>query len=111
MSNAHIHTAEGESHGTFASYIVGFILAAILTVAAFAAVMMHQLSPVATVAIIAALAAIQVFVHVVFFLHMNGSSSQTWNTVSFLFAIMCLIFFIGGTIFIMHDVAVNMMSR
>ncbi|AOX16401.1 cytochrome o ubiquinol oxidase subunit IV [Kozakia baliensis] len=113
MSQAPTHAihGEGESHGTFASYIIGFIIAAVLTVAAFAAVMMHAMSPGVTLGVITVLAVIQIFVHLVYFLHMNGSSSQSWNLTAFVFAVACVLIVVGGTIFILHDTSMNMMSR
>lgn len=44
MSDLHT-TSSGESHGSVSSYIIGFVLAVILTVLAFAVVATHSLSP------------------------------------------------------------------
>ncbi|GBQ92439.1 cytochrome o ubiquinol oxidase subunit IV [Asaia krungthepensis] len=111
MSQASTHQHEGESHGSFASYIIGFVIAAILTVAAFAIVEMHLMSPGMTFGVIAALAVVQIFVHLIYFLHMNSSSSQSWNNTAFAFAVICVLIIVGGTVFIIHDVSMNMMSR
>ncbi|GBQ71736.1 cytochrome o ubiquinol oxidase subunit IV [Ameyamaea chiangmaiensis NBRC 103196] len=109
---AHAHTnASGESHGSYGSYLIGFVLAVILTVASFAIVMSHSLSPSGTLLSIAALAAIQVVVHLIFFLHMNASSEQRWNVMAFAFTVMFVGILVLGSLFIMHYTAINMMSR
>ncbi|GBR53065.1 MULTISPECIES: cytochrome o ubiquinol oxidase subunit IV [Gluconobacter] len=108
---AQAHTAHDGSHGSYSAYLIGFVLAVILTVASFAAVMTHALSPGMALAALTVLAVVQIVVHLVFFLHMNTSSEQSWNLMCFIFAAASVIVIIGGTIFIMHDTAINMMSR
>jgi cytochrome o ubiquinol oxidase operon protein cyoD len=63
------------------------------------------------VLLIAALALVQVVVHLVCFLHMNASSQQKWNVMAFGFTVMTAVILIGGSIWIMHNVSMNMMSR
>ncbi|RFD19108.1 cytochrome o ubiquinol oxidase subunit IV [Komagataeibacter melaceti] len=104
-------SSSGESHGSVGSYLTGFVLAVILTVAAFGIVMSHAMSPSGTVGAIALLAVIQIVVHLVYFLHMNGSSAQRWNVMAFVFTVLSVIVLVAGTIFIMHDTSINMMSR
>ncbi|AQS90217.1 MULTISPECIES: cytochrome o ubiquinol oxidase subunit IV [Gluconobacter] len=108
---AQAHTAHDGSHGSYSAYLIGFVLAVILTVASFAAVMTHALSPGMALAALTVLAVVQIVVHLVFFLHLNTSSEQSWNLMCFIFAAASVIVIIGGTIFIMHDTAINMMSR
>ncbi|NHN87843.1 cytochrome o ubiquinol oxidase subunit IV [Acetobacter conturbans] len=106
------HSAHGgSSHGSAGSYVIGFVLAVILTAAAFMVVMGHSLSPSATLTTIAALAAVQVVVHLVFFLHMNTTSEQAWNNKVFLFTLGFVVILIVGTLFIMGNTAAHMMSR
>lgn len=111
MSQVHTENHGEGSHGSFASYIVGFVLAAILTLAAFALADMRYFSPVLTIGLLAGLAVVQIVVHLRYFLHMNLNSSQSWNNTAFGFAVVCLAIIVGGTLFIMHDVSMNMMSR
>jgi cytochrome o ubiquinol oxidase operon protein cyoD len=63
------------------------------------------------VVLIAALALIQVVVHLVYFLHLNASSEQSWNVMAFGFTVMTAVILIGGSVWIMHNVSMNMMSR
>ena len=108
----HGHTAHsGESHGSFGSYTAGFILSVLLTAAAFGIIMTGSLTGQSAVLAIAGLAFVQIIVHLVFFLHMNTSSAQRWNIMAFGFTVLTAVILIGGSLWIMHNVAMNMMSR
>jgi cytochrome o ubiquinol oxidase operon protein cyoD len=60
---------------------------------------------------IAGLAFVQIIVHLVFFLHMNTSSAQRWNVMAFGFTVLTAVILIVGSLWIMHNVSMNMMSR
>ena len=108
----HGHTAHsGESHGSFGSYTAGFILSVLLTAAAFGIIMTGSLTGQSAVLAIAGLAFVQIIVHLVFFLHMNTSSAQRWNVMAFGFTVLTAVILIVGSLWIMHNVAMNMMSR
>jgi cytochrome o ubiquinol oxidase operon protein cyoD len=106
------HTAHsGESHGSAGSYVAGFVLSVLLTAAAFGVVLKGVWSGEHAIIAIAALALVQIVVHLVFFLHMNSSSAQRWNVMAFGFTVLTAIILIGGSLWIMHNVSMNMMSR
>ncbi|SIT46267.1 cytochrome o ubiquinol oxidase subunit IV [Paraburkholderia ribeironis] len=108
----HSHNAHsGESHGSIGSYTAGFVLSVILTVAAFGLVMTGTLTGQSALLAIAGLAFVQILVHLVFFLHMNSSSAQRWNVTAFAFTALTAVIVIGGTLWVMHNVSMNMMSR
>ncbi|MGF6239788.1 MULTISPECIES: cytochrome o ubiquinol oxidase subunit IV [Paraburkholderia] len=108
----HGHTAHsGESHGSFGSYTAGFILSVLLTAAAFGIIMTGSLTGQSAILAIAGLAFVQIIVHLVFFLHMNTSSAQRWNVMAFGFTVLTAVILIVGSLWIMHNVAMNMMSR
>ena len=108
----HSHNAHsGESHGSFGSYMTGFVLSVILTVAAFGLVMTGTLTGQDALFAIAGLTFVQIVVHLVFFLHMNTSSAQRWNVTAFAFTALTAVIVIGGTLWVMHNVSMNMMSR
>ncbi|MGA3251482.1 MAG: cytochrome o ubiquinol oxidase subunit IV [Paraburkholderia sp.] len=108
----HGHTAHsGESHGSFGSYTAGFILSVLLTAAAFGIIMTGSLTGHSALLAIAGLAFVQIIVHLVFFLHMNTSSAQRWNIMAFGFTVLTAVILIGGSLWIMHNVSMNMMSR
>jgi cytochrome o ubiquinol oxidase subunit IV len=108
----HSHLAHsGESHGSLGSYATGFILSVILTVAAFGLVLNGTLSGENALLAIAGLAFVQIVVHLVFFLHMNTSSAQRWNVMAFGFTVLTAVILIVGSLWIMHNVSMHMMSR
>jgi cytochrome o ubiquinol oxidase subunit IV len=109
---AHTNTVDsGASHGSAGAYVSGFILSVVLTAASFGLVIGHVLPPNASVMALAALAFIQVVVHLVFFLHMNASSGQRWNVMAFGFTVMTAVILIAGTLWVMHNANMLMMSR
>jgi cytochrome o ubiquinol oxidase operon protein cyoD len=110
MDHSH-NSHSGEGHGSFGSYMTGFVLSVILTVAAFGLVMNGTLTGQNALFAIAGLAFVQIVVHLVFFLHMNTSSTQRWNVTAFAFTALTAVIVIGGTLWVMHNVSMNMMSR
>ena len=92
----------GASEATLKSYGTGFILSIILTVIPFGFVIYGGLSQSLAIAIIFAAATLQIFVHLYYFLHLNGSSSAHWNTLALMFSVLIMALIIGGTIWIMY---------
>ncbi|WGS53395.1 cytochrome o ubiquinol oxidase subunit IV [Paraburkholderia sp. D15] len=112
MDHSHsAHSAAGESHGSLGSYATGFILSVILTAAAFGLVLTGMLTGENALLAIAGLAFVQIVVHLVFFLHLNTSSEQRWNVMAFAFTVLTAVIVIGGTLWVMHNVSMHMMSR
>jgi cytochrome o ubiquinol oxidase subunit IV len=109
--DGHGHTPGGAGHGTLKDYAVGFILSVILTAAAFFVVMAHVMAPEATVLTIAGLAAVQVMVHLVCFLHLSTASSQRWNVTAMAFAVVVVVLLIVGSLWIMHNMSDRMMGQ
>ncbi len=104
-------TVAGESHASVKSYMIGFVLSIILTAIPFGLVMdpVHHGFTVQTVlAAVLVLAVVQVFVHVVYFLHMDRSAEQRWNVVAFAFTAMILVIVVSGSVWIMHNATTNM---
>jgi cytochrome o ubiquinol oxidase operon protein cyoD len=104
-------TVAGESNASVMSYMIGFVLSIILTAIPFGLVVQqgHYGFGVGTViAAILVLAVIQVFVHVVYFLHMDRSAEQRWNVVAFAFTVMILVIVVSGSVWIMHNATSNM---
>lgn len=109
---AHTHSLhEEESHGSATGYIVGFVLAVLLTAASFWLVVHGMLPPQSAMIVLAGLALVQIIVHLVFFLHLNTSSGQRWNLMAFIYTAVAAVILIGGTLWVMHNVSMNMMSR
>ncbi|CAI3924136.1 MULTISPECIES: cytochrome o ubiquinol oxidase subunit IV [Commensalibacter] len=113
MVENHAVSSHGEDHGhgSIVSYIVGFILSVVLTVASFWIVLAHALSNSATVIALGVLAVIQIFVQVSFFLHVSAAPEQRSEVVSFLFSVFVALVICFGTLFVMHNVGHLMMAR
>ena len=106
--HSHGHQA---GHGTFRSYMTGFVLSVILTAIPFWLVMADVLdSPVLTAVIIMALGAVQIVVHMIFFLHMNTRSEGGWTMMALIFTIVLVASALSGSIWVMHHLNGNMMS-
>ncbi len=102
---------EGASHGSVRSYLIGFVLSVVLTAAAFGLIMVPNALPYDAVLLaIALLAAVQIFVHLVCFLHMNTHSEQRWNVTAFAFAVLTLAILITGSLWIMHNISTHMIT-
>jgi cytochrome o ubiquinol oxidase operon protein cyoD len=103
-------TVAGESHASVKSYMIGFVLSIILTAIPFGLVMdqTHGFTTDTILAAILVLAVVQVFVHVVYFLHMDRSAEQRWNVVAFAFTVMILFIVVAGSVWIMHNATRNM---
>ena len=102
------HDAEG--HGTFKGYVTGFVLSVILTAIPFWLVMGHVFSSnTATALIIAAFAAVQIVVHMVYFLHMNGRIEGGWSLLALIFTAILLVIVLSGSIWVMYHLNNNMM--
>ncbi|HTX06266.1 MAG TPA: cytochrome o ubiquinol oxidase subunit IV [Steroidobacteraceae bacterium] len=97
----------GAKHGSLKSYIVGFALAIALTLVPFGLVMSH--AAIGVPPIIAVFALAQIIVHVVYFLHVDRSEEQRWNLTALLFTAIVLCIILGGSIWIMHNLYINMM--
>ena len=89
-------------------YLRGFLLAVILTAIPFWLVMGDVLdSKSATIAIILALGAVQIVVHVIYFLHMDARAEGGWTLMSFLFTATLILIVLAGSIWIMFHLHEN----
>lgn len=112
--SAHGHDDDGHHeeapHGTLKSYVTGFILAAILTAIPFWIVMARVFETSRTTALaILALAAVQIVVHIVYFLHMDTKSESGWNMLALIFTLVLVVITLSGSIWIMYHLDANMM--
>lgn len=98
----------GATYGTHKSYAIGFILSIILTLTSFYLVSTGAFSTLHLYIAVGVLALIQLFVQLVFFLHLSTHSKASWNLLSFLFALLMVLIFVLGTLWIMYNLYVNM---
>ncbi len=107
MSAHEMHAAA--AHGSVREYVTGLILSIVLTAIPFGVVMSGAASESISITLILLCAAAQVMVQLVFFLHMNTSSEQWWNTMTAAFAVILVAILIVGSIWIMRHLNHNML--
>lgn len=103
------HDDEG-AHSTLAGYLTGFALAVLLTAIPFWLVMGKVFGSTAlTSLILLALAAVQIVVHMVYFLHMNAKAQGGWNILALLFTTVLVVITLSGSLWVMTHLNNNMM--
>jgi cytochrome o ubiquinol oxidase operon protein cyoD len=108
--HGHGHGHDDHDHGSVKSYVTGFILAVILTAIPFWLVMGKVIDKSSTAGfILLGLAAVQIVVHMVYFLHMNAKSEGGWNMLAMIFTAMVVIIMLSGSIWVMYHMNHNMM--
>ncbi|MDQ9169619.1 cytochrome o ubiquinol oxidase subunit IV [Oxalobacteraceae bacterium R-40] len=108
--HGHDHHDDHADHGSLKSYMTGFVLAAVLTIIPFWLVMGNVFTNSSTAGIaILALAAVQVVVHMVYFLHMNTKSEGGWNMLALVFTVLIVAIMLAGSIWVMYHMNANMM--
>ncbi|MCL1125258.1 cytochrome o ubiquinol oxidase subunit IV [Shewanella surugensis] len=102
-------TSSGADHGTYASYIIGFVLSILLTIIPYYIVVYLDISTGFKTLSIVILAVAQLLVQLIFFLHLNTRSEKGWNFLSFVFTMLVVLILIGGSLWIMYHLRANMM--
>jgi cytochrome o ubiquinol oxidase operon protein cyoD len=99
-----------EQAGGVREYMIGFMLAMLLTAIPFWLVIGHAFSRSSTTAaVILALGAVQIVIHMVYFLHMNTKSEGGWTLLALLFTLMLLVIALSGSLWVMYHLNDNMM--
>lgn len=113
QDQAEPHGAHGDDHaphGSLRGYVTGFRLSVVLTAIPFWLVMNDVLgNATLTAIVIMAFAAVQIVVHMVYFLHMNGRSEGGWNMMGLIFTIVIVVIVLAGSQWVMYHLNTNMM--
>jgi cytochrome o ubiquinol oxidase operon protein cyoD len=109
--HGHGHHDAHAVHYSLKDYTIGFTLAVILTVIPFWLVMGNILDPGTTRFVIMGFAAVQLVVHMVYFLHMNSKSEGGWNMMALILTLVLLGIVLSGSIWVMYHMNVNMMPN
>ncbi len=105
------HHDEG-AHGSFGSYMIGFGLSVILTAIPFWLVMSGVLgNPRLTGFVIMAFAAVQVVVHMIYFLHMNTRMEGGWSFMAMMLTLVLVVITLSGSMWVMYHLNANMMPH
>ncbi|MGV7207690.1 cytochrome o ubiquinol oxidase subunit IV [Oxalobacteraceae bacterium A2-2] len=97
-------------HVTLREYATGFVLAVILTAIPFYLVMGKVFSDSSTAGfVLLAMGAVQIVVHMIYFLHMSPKSEGGWNLLALIFTVMVVVIMLAGSIWVMYHMNHNMM--
>jgi cytochrome o ubiquinol oxidase operon protein cyoD len=104
------HGDDSAYHGTFKGYMTGFVLAVILTAIPFWLVMSKAFqSSTTTALVVLAIAAVQIVVHMIYFLHMDTKSQGGWTLLALMFTVVVVVITLSGSIWVMYHLNENMM--
>ncbi|MBO9715111.1 cytochrome o ubiquinol oxidase subunit IV [Sphingomonas sp.] len=104
----HEHDA-GEPHGSLKDYLIGFGLSVVLTAIPFWLVMAHPFANGVTAALVMGFAAVQILVHMIYFLHMNGKAEGGWPMTALVFTLIVVVITLSGSLWVMYNLNTNMM--
>ncbi len=90
-------------------YLIGLVLAVLLTVASFSVVYTHLIWGPAIPVMLGVLAVAQIGVHLVFFLHLTTAPDNTNNVLALAFGVLIVALLIGGSLWIMGHLNQNML--
>ena len=110
-SHGHGHGHDDNApHSTFKGYMTGFILSVVLTAIPFWLVMGKVFDKSSTTAlVILAFAAVQIVVHMIYFLHMNTKAEGGWSMLALVFTLVLVVITLAGSIWVMFHLNNNMM--
>ena len=101
-----------EPHGTLKEYLTGFILSVILTAIPFYLLMGDVSWSKQTIALtVVVFAAVQMVVHMVYFLHMTPKSEDGWTLTSLVFTLILVVITLAGSLWVMYHMDTNMMPK
>lgn len=90
-------------HGSYKHYAIGFFGSLILTALSFFLVIAAALEKKSLIYALVALALIQAFIQVRYFLHVGEEPKPKWETGIFFFMVMVVLIIVVGTVWIMYD--------
>ncbi|MEM6463234.1 MAG: cytochrome o ubiquinol oxidase subunit IV [Pseudomonadota bacterium] len=97
-------------HSSFRSLMIGFVLSVILTVIPFYIVMGDVLdNRILAVAIVFALGATQMIVHIFYFLNVNSRVEEGWMAMALTFTVLLVVIVMAGSMWVMFHLEENMM--
>ena len=106
------HHGDVGPHSSLRDYTIGFVLSVVLTAIPFWLVMAKVISDRNTaVVVLGTFAVIQILVHMMYFLHMNGSIEGGWTLLSTIFTVVFVAIGISGTLWVMFHMNANMMPE
>lgn len=89
--------------GTVRAYIAGFVSSLIITLTAYWLVVNSIMEGWALGVTIIVLAAVQCYIQLIFFLHLDRASGPRWRLATFIFTIAIIVVIGGGSLWIMNS--------
>jgi len=99
------------NQGTVRSYVTGFVLSLVLTLAAYFAVVGKVFEPVVVMGVILFLGLVQAAVQLVLFLYLGKETKPRWNMFSFVCMVSVAMIVVGGSLWIMAHLNYNVMGH
>jgi cytochrome o ubiquinol oxidase operon protein cyoD len=93
------------------SYCIGFFLSLLMTLVAYFIVVERSFDTPILLGVIYALAILQFWVQLRFFLHLGQEHQPRWKMLLFFFMLLVLFILAGGTLWIMYELQYNVMPN
>lgn len=103
------HDDDTGYHATVRGYVIGFLLSLVLTAVPFWLVMGKVLPAGMTSAVVLGFAAVQMVVHMVYFLHLNPRAEGGWSLLALVFTGLLVFILLAGSVWVMYHLNTNMM--
>lgn len=105
------------THGSVRSYLFGFAISLALTLGSYYAVVAHinsgrsLFSQELLILLVLCFAVMQLFVQLIFFLHLGFEKGPKWNLAFFISTVGIILIIVLGSIWIMYHLNYNMMPK
>lgn len=100
----------GWSQKNVKSYLLGLVFCLILTVSSFVIVREHAFKTEMLYVLLTVFALGQLLIQSICFLGLKSDTKGQWNLLPFLFTLLIIFFLVGGSLWIMYNLNVLMMS-
>lgn len=97
-------------HSSSYSYTLGFVLSLFFTIVPYMLVTRDIVSSRIVPIALAVFAIAQVFVQLVFFLHIGQEKKPRWKVIAFNFMVMVIIILVFGSLWVMNNLNYHMLS-
>lgn len=90
-------------HGSFQSYIIGFIVCLLLTSSSFFVVMNEMTVGIPLVVTLIGLAVLQAIAQLLFFMHVGKEPKPYWESMAVGFMALVVVIIVAGSLWIIYD--------
>ncbi|TXI34622.1 MAG: cytochrome o ubiquinol oxidase subunit IV [Niabella sp.] len=100
------------THGSVRSYLIGFGISLVLTIGSYLLVVGGWQMPLEIlIALVLCFAVMQLFVQLIFFLHLGFEKGPKWNLAFFISTVGIILLIVLGSLWIMYHLNYNMMPK